>query len=208
MANRSPRIKTYNYAEGIDSKIETLQNILSDNLLWLDHSFGLATPVKRNEKDRLIEIPVAFVDNTSDPIDLRPFPDDLYRSYSFWDMKDPAVIKYSEGQEFSSRKYSIIQYEIACIFVVDCKKIDNQLTYKETRSHLRDEIFKVFEDYSTDIPFAFYIKNIFERDINKIFDGYTLDEPEKIISPYYAFRVEGLLEFKRKCPISYTYSVL
>jgi len=27
MANRSPRIKTYNYAEGIDIKIEILQNM-------------------------------------------------------------------------------------------------------------------------------------------------------------------------------------
>ena len=44
--------------------------------------------------------------------------------------------------------------------------------------------------------------------VTQVFAGYDLDNDENAMKwPFVAFRINGVIRFKRECPISNTYSV-
>jgi|GEM_PF-2599449 len=205
MSNKDPRIPTFTLS-GIADKIQTLQTTLDTNLSWLDHSFGMAERYEKLVNDETHIIPLCFVDNTSDPIDVRPFPYDDYKAYSFWHVEDPGEIIYNEGVEHSIRKYETWQYNVALILIANTKRIDDS-SYNETKANLKDDILSVLRN-NIDITFAFWISQVFERNIIDIFAPYTIEKPQEILKyPIVGFRFEGILQFKHKCPVSNSYSV-
>lgn len=189
--------------EGIDSKIQLLQLALEDNLSWLQYSFG-----KCERHEKIIEgtkevYPVCFVDNTTDPIDVRP--NDNYESMSFWEVQDPGRISYDD--EYAIRKYAMWEYDVSLIIWANLKRIDSS-HYNETKSRMRQDIIDVFETKLVGSDVTFWVEQIFEKDILQIFVGYDLNNEENIIKrPFVAFRINGIIRFKRKCPVSNTYSV-
>jgi len=206
MSNKSPRIPEFTL-QGIADKIQTLQSTLDSNLSWLDHSFGLAERYEKLVDDETHIIPMAYIDNTSDPIDLRPWPYDSYDSYAFWHVEDPGEVIYpNEGLDLAIRKYAIWEYQVACIIMANPKIIDDS-SYNETKSELKQDILEVFQN-NPDITFGFRITQVFERDIIKIFAPYTIEKSQEVLKyPFVAFRFDGMLQFKQKCPVSNTYSV-
>lgn len=203
-----PNIPTFPQLKGIDLKIQSLQTILSDNLSWLQYSFGICERMKKTVNDEEITIPAGFAANRSDYIDLRPFPDDSWNSYSFWDMEDPADVKYDNTEaQYSKRQFAHYLYNISCIFVIDVNKIDTNYTFKENKSRMREDIADCFETNLIDFDSHFWINQIFERDIEEIFKGFTIEQPERIMKyPLIAFRFECFLLFKRACPVNNIYS--
>jgi len=205
MANKAPRISTFSLA-GIAAKIQTLQTTLADNLSWLDYSFGIADRYEKIINDETHILPLCFVYNTTDPIDMRPWPYDTYDSYAFWHVDEPGEVKYSDELSAAMRKYAIWNYSVACIIVADLRKIDDD-PYNETKSKLKQDILEVFQNNS-DINFSFWITQVYERNINEIFAPYTIEKPEEILKyPFVAFRFEGIVQFKQLCPVANTYSV-
>lgn len=199
-----PSIPTFTI-KGIDHEIQELQTILT-SLSWLDYSFGLCEHAHKQENGNIINYPAQWINNKIDYIDLRPFPDDTY-SYSFWDMEDPADVKYGGEQEYSKRKYAHYQYSVACIFVMDLNHIDNSSTFNETKSKLREDIIDKFETGLITFGSHFWVTTIYEHDITQIFKGFTIAKPDEWKFPYQAFRIEGQLLFKRACPVSNTFTI-
>ena len=191
--------------KGVDDKIQDLQVILT-SLSWLDYSFGLCEHAHR-EEDGVTNYPAQWINNKTDYIDLRPFPDDIY-SYSFWDIEDPGLVEYNnDGENVSKRKYAHYLYNAACIFVMDLNQIDNNSTFNETKSKIREDIMNKFERGLIAFDSHFWVTGIYEHDITQIFKGFTIDKPEEWKFPYQAFRIEGQLSFKRACPVSNTYTI-
>ena len=199
-----PSIPTFTL-KGIDNKIQQLQVILT-GLSWLDYSFGLCEHAHRKEGERTINYPAQWINNKTDYVDLRPFPNDTY-SYCFWDMEDPADVQYGQEQEYAKRKYAHYQYPVACIFVMDLNLIDNTSTFNETKSKLREDIMNKFETGLITFDAHFWPEKIYEKDITQIFKGFTIDKPDEWKFPYQAFRIEGQLLFKRACLVSNTFTI-
>jgi hypothetical protein len=202
---KTPRIPTFTLA-GIADKIQTLQETLDSNLSWLDYSFGVADRYEKLVGDETHVLPLCYVDNTTDPIDMRPWPNDSWDSYAFWHVDDPGNVEYSDEIGAATRKYAIWNYNVACIVVADPQKIDDS-PYNETKSNFKNDILKVFQN-NTDINFAFWITGVYERNVEEIFAPYTIVEQQKVLKyPRVAFRFEGTIQFKQACPINNTYSV-
>ena len=206
MSNKAPRIPTFTL-QGIADKIQTLQTTLASNLSWLDYSFGMADRYEKLVNEETHVIPMAFVDNTTDPIDLRPWPYDTYDSYAFWHVEEPGEVLYPNDElKAAIRKYATWEYKVACIIMANPKMIDDS-PFNETKSQLKQDILEVFQN-NPDISFTFWITQVFERDITKIFAPYTIEKSQEVLKyPYVAFRFEGTLQFKQLCPVSNSYSV-
>ena len=203
---KKPQVPTFTL-KGIDDKLQDLQSIVS-NLSWLDYSFGACEHAHREEDEKITVYPAQWINNRTDYVDLRPFPADIY-SYAFWDYSDPADVMYNNKEtEYSKRQFAHYLYDVACIFVMKIDQIDNSATYNETKSKLRQDIINIFETNLIDINFHFWITAIIEKDIEKIFKGFTIDAPERWIFPNQAFRIEGNVLFKRACPVSNTYTII
>lgn len=202
---KCPRIPTFTL-EGIDAKIQLLQTVLGNNLSWLQYSFGRADRHEKEVEGATEAYPVVFVDNTTDPIDVRP--NDNYESMAFWEVIDPGRILYPNDEVNAAlRKYAIWEYDVALIVWANLKRIDDS-AYNETRSKMRQDILDVFETKILGNDVTFWAGEIFERDITQVFVGYNLSNEENIIKwPFIAFRINGTIRFKRKCPVDNTYSV-
>jgi len=200
-----PRIPTFNL-EGIDGKIQILQTIIADNLSWIQYSFGKCERHEKIVNDKKEVYPVCFVDNKTDPIDVRP--NDEYEAYSFWDVKDPGRILYpNDESEYAIRKYAIWEYDVSLIIWANIKRI-NSLAYNETKSQMRQDIVDILETKLLGNDVTFWSGEIFERDISQVFAGFDLSNDENVIKwPYVAFRINGTVRFKRLCPVNNTYSV-
>jgi len=206
MSNKDPRTPTFSLT-GIAAKIQTIQTTLASNLSWLDYSFGMADRYEKLVDDDTHVQPLAYVDNTTDSIDLRPWPHDTYDSYAFWHVDDPGQVTYNNDEVNAAvRKYAHWQYNVALIVMADCRKIDDS-PYNETKSKLKQDILDVLQN-NIDINFTFWLGEVFERDILKIFDPYTIEKPQEVLKyPFVGFRFNGTIVFKQQCPINNTYSV-
>ena len=196
------RIPTFTLT-GIEEKIQILQTVIGNNLSWLEHSFGKCERHETEEGGETIVKPVVFVDNTTDPIDMRP--NDNYRAYAFWDVIDPGRTE-APGEERSVRKYIMWEYDVALIIWANLKRIEDS-SYIETKAQFREDVLNVFETKLIAQNVDFMPTENFDRDINQIFLGYTLDKSWNINKwPYIAFRFNGTVRFNRKCPVDNTYS--
>lgn len=199
-----PRIPIFSLT-GIEAKIQTLQTVLGNELSWLQYSFGKCERHEKIEKGEKVVWPVCFVANKSDPIDMRP--NDNYESYAFWDVIDPGRTDYP-GQERSVRKYTMWEYDVALIIWANLKRIDDS-AYIETKAQFREDILNVFEVNLIGQNIIFVPGEIFDRDIEQIFAGFDLTQEWNINKwPFVGFRLNGIIRFNRKCPISNIYSII
>jgi len=198
-----PQIPTFNL-QGIEAKIQILQTALSDNLSWLQYSFGKCERHEQMVNDEKVVYPVCFVDNKADPVDVRP--NDNWESYAFWDVIDPGRMDYP-GEELSVMKYTMWEYDAALIVWINLKRLSDAV-YNETKSQMREDIINVFETNLIGRNVLFLPSQIYDRDIEQIFTGFNLSQEWNINKwPYVAFRVNGIIRFNRKCPGSNSYSV-
>ncbi len=199
-----PRIPTFTL-KGIDAKIQILQTTLGEELPWLQYSFGKAERHEKEVDGETIVFPTAFIDNTSDPIDLRP--NDNYISYAFWDVIDPGDLIYPEDEQYSVVKYADWEYDVALIIWADVDRIDSG-NKNETKAKMRQDIIDVFETKLIGKNVMFQSGEIFDRNVDQIFLGYNLENKEGLIKwPFVGFRVNAVIRFNRECPVDNSYSV-
>ena len=205
----SAEIRTYSYVPtfdltGIEAEIQKMQIVLADNLSWLEYSFGKCERTEKIENKEKVTYPVCFVDNTTDPIDVRP--NDNWKALSFWEVTDPGRTDYPD-QERSVVKYAMWEYDVALIIWANLKRLDDS-SYIETKSQFREDILYTIESKLVGHNVIFVPGQIYDRDIEQIFAGYTLNREWNINKwPYVAFRINGIVRFNRKCPVSNSYSV-
>lgn len=202
--SKIPRIPTFNL-KGIEAHIQTLQVALGSSLSWLQYSFGVAIPHQKEVKGAIVNYPVVFVDNATDPIDVRP--SDYYHSYSFWEYTDPAEIITPEGSEYSVISNGDYEYNVSLIVWADVDRIDTG-NRNETKSKIRQDLIDFFKNQAMSTGVLFNVTQIFDRFADQIFVGYDLDNIEGVIKwPQVGFRINGILRFNRECPVNNTYDI-
>lgn len=188
-----PRIPTFSGLEGIDSRIQEIQTDMATNLSWLQYSFGLCQSVLKQDGEDVITIPVCYIDKRTDPYDMRVWLDDTHKSYSFWDIIGTPEFEY--GDNMSVRKSPALTYNVACIVVVNLNDINSD--WKVARSITRQRLLKYFNQ-TLRFKGSFLIDEMYEKDINQIFDGYDITDTLTILRDQYAaFRIEARVIFKQ-----------
>ncbi len=191
MSYKDPIIPTMPALKGIDLKIEDIRTQMTFS--WLDKAFGLADRVVKGGE----VIPAVFEGNKVDYLSM--MPSDIYKSFCFWVKGDESAI----GQPYVNRN-PIHTYPVSCIFYMDIRRIDNVLTYKETKSKVREDIFDFFNNLHLDGRLT-YVGTI-EDNMALIYDGFVFDDKWKMY-PKWAIRINFELSFRDGCYSTNTYTV-
>ena len=196
MPGKIPKIPIFDELLGTEKRIQQLQQKIAE-LDWLEYSFGLAKRViiTRNEEEE--QAPVVYTGVTSDPLDMRLWPDDVYRSYAFWNLIDAAEFEYFDNVN-AHRRYPKIQQPVALIVCLDNQKIsanqDNNVTHSICRNELIEKLNR-----SNVTGGIFEITSIIENLPEVVFDGYDIED--NLHEPFSLIRVEGVLTFTQDCTI-------
>jgi len=199
MSYKTPTISTLTL-RGVDKKIQDIQSLVTSTLTWVTKSFGLADRIveQRAEKDYIF--PAAFEANKIDPINL--LPGDAWNAYCFWVKTGTA--SFDLNTNFPP-KNPIITYNVSCIFYVDIRRINNTLTYKETKSKLTEDIFNFFNKvkFKGELVQTRFI----DDDITRVFDGFSLDQIDNLYKMYpkWACRMDFEMSFRDDCYVTNTY---
>src|SRR5512133_2846219 len=189
--------------KGLDSRIQSLQTELATDLSWLEKSFGLADRIVETREEKEYIYPAVFESNVADPIQM--FPSDSWKSFCFWTKKE--ISKMNDTSEEPGRRNPVLTYDVSCIFYMDIRRIDNSLTYKETKSKITEDIFHFFDHakYKGILQMTQFI----EDDITKIWDGYSIDQVDNRfkIYPKWACRLDFQMQFRYGCYSTNTYTV-
>jgi hypothetical protein len=193
MSYKNPITPSLTSLKGVDKKIEDIRTQMS--FTWLEEVFGLADRVRHNDGF----IPVCFEGNRVDPISM--LPSDIHKAYCFW-IKEPSATAET-GNNYPNRN-PILTYNVSCIFYLDIRRIDNTLTYKETKSKIREDIFNFFNNVHLAGELTY--TGCVEDDMDAIFADYTIDETYKMY-PKWAIRLNFELSFRDGCYTTNTYSI-
>ena len=205
MSYKTPTIPSLTL-KGIDKKIQDIQEKMS-GLTWLDKSFGLADRFVKQKKEAEYIYPGVFESNTIDPIDV--MPSDIYPSMSFW-VKTPSGM-IEETEDFPP-KNPVMTYKVSCIFYIDIRRIDNTLTWKETKSKLREDILYFFAT----VQFNGRLTRtaIIDDDITLVYAGFSLEQIDNIYKEYpkWTCRVDFELSYYEhrtpdECYVANTYTI-
>lgn len=201
MSYRTPIIPTLTL-KGIDKKIQDLQIEINTDLSWLDKSFGLADRIVEIKEGKEYVYPAVFESNKIDSIPM--MPGDVWQSFCFWVKTEES--KFDNNVDFPP-KNPMITYNVSCIFYIDIRRIDNTLTYKETKSKLRDDIFNFFNK----VQLSARLKQLrfIDDDITKVWEGYSLDQIDNTfkVYPKWACRMDFELSFRDGCYSTNTYTL-
>ena len=198
---KCPRVPTFTL-KGIDAKIQLLQVSIGTTLDWLTYSFGRSYPYTKEVNGVIETYPVVFVDNTTDPIDVRP--DDNHIALAFWTVADPGRIEYDNQDIYAAVKSGRWEYDVSLIVWVNLNRLDSS-PYNETKSQLRQDIVDALQKQLYGVDVQFTVVEIFENNIEQVYEGYNLQD-NSMKGKFVAFRVAGILTFKSECPVSNTYS--
>ena len=170
--------------------IQQIQVIVG-GLAFIDNSFGLAE--QRRVDDRTV--PTCYQGEQYDEIEVSP-TDDM-KSFCFWDMTDPATLRYGDDQEPSKMKYSNMSYNVAFIFYTfDIKRLDLANDIRESKSIIIQNLLKTLQRGLLAAQSDLIITDVYEKSIIDVYKGYDV---KPITQPAYGIRIECELSFDESC---------
>lgn len=199
----NPNTPTITTPLGVDAVIQALQISYSDNLTWLEKSFGRAYIRSRktdNERDSGLltrsdyTFPEVWQGDGIDP--MNALANDNLNSYSFFlKTGDEEPINY---EQYTRNRYVV---EIANIFWMDLKLVDPDSTYPNTEQYLQ-EVKKLITNTRLDGLKGLSVEIInVEEDPNDVFRPFTLDlaETQHLAYPKFGFRINMNAYFSLSC---------
>jgi hypothetical protein len=191
MSYKTPQIANLTL-KGIDKKLQDISSHMTV-LTWLDYAFGLADRMveTRDEKDFIY--PACYVSNTLDPVNV--MPSDNYKALSFWVKEPEALFNYEHNPD---RMY----YKISCIFFMNIEKIAPTDNFKETKTKLRQDIIKFFDEHITGGFGVLELVRIIDDDITEVYKDFSIDQVDNRFKmlPKYALRIDFNFAFLLECP--------
>jgi hypothetical protein len=200
MSYKTPTIATLTL-KGLDAKIQDIQTLMANGLSWLENSFALAERIVEMRSDKPYIYPAVFVANLTDPIPM--MPGDAWSSFCFWIRSGDTSFEYKTN---FAPKDPMVKCKVSCIFYMDIKKIDNVLTYKETKSKIVEDILNFFG--TLHFPGMLVPQKFIEDDIVEVFKGFTTDQLDNKFKMYpkWACRMDFELSYRNDCYTVNTYS--
>lgn len=194
MPYKVPKIPIFPNLYGTEKRCQELQRKIME-LDWLEYSFGLAKRVTLERGDESEQAPTVYVGVNIDPLDVRMWPDDVYKSYAFWDLMDKSEFMHADNIA-GKRKYPKIRQPVALIVCLDNKKISNGQDYNVTHSICRQELIQKL-NYSNISGGYYNITGIVENLPLDVFEGYDVDD--NLMEPYSMMRIEGEITYTQDC---------
>ena len=188
MPYKVPKIPIFDSLIGIEKRVQDLQVNLSE-LDWLEYSFGLS---KRVELDEEEIAPVVYTSVNGDTLDMRMWPNDTYKSYSFWELTEASEFLYSDN--VGARRYPKIQQPVALIVCLDNSKISTNQDHNITHSLCREELIDKLNNKNMSSG-IFQIVSVLQN-VPEVFGDY---EVKDLREPYSTIRIEGLLTYTKDC---------
>ena len=129
-----------------------------------------------------------------------------FKSMAFWEYTDPGRLEYDNQDVYAAVKSARWEYDVALIVWANLERIDDT-PYNEVKSQMRQDILDALQRQLIGKNVQFIAGEISDRDIDKVFTGYDLQNKYNIMKwPYIAFRINGIITFKSECPVSNSYS--
>ena len=197
MAYKIPKIPIFEQLLGTEKRVQDLQQRIAE-LDWLEYSFGLAKRITIEVGEDVLQRPYVYAGVNRDSIDMKAWPDDVYKSYAFWDLLEPAEFLYFDNVT-NRRKYPKIQQPIALIVVLDNEKISHDQDYNVTYSICKNELLEKLNFFSIPSGGVFQIVNMIENLPEEVFADYDVDD--ELMEPHAMIRIEGLLTYTQDCTI-------
>jgi len=191
MPYKTPKIPLFPELKGIEKRVQDLQQNIAE-LDWLEYSFGLAKTVDLGVEEEDLA-PVVYTGVRSDPLDMRPWPDDVYRSYAFWLLTDPSEFLYFDNVG-SLNRYPKVQQPVALVVCLDNEKISPGQDRNITHSLCREELVNKLNNKNMSNG-IFQIASMLQN-TPAVFADYEVKE---LREPHSWLRLEGLITFRHEC---------
>lgn len=165
--------------------------------------FGLVDKYEDSEGKKY---PVGY-NNTggtlTDPINL--LPTDRWHGFMFADYDDPVTLSIPEAYRNTQRNWYNFKVKVAFVFFFNMKRQKYYVKwgddYRIQKEKLMQRVVSILTKDSVHKGARFEITEIFDRSIEAVWKGYTVKESalQGNLQPYYAIRIESVIEYKQVC---------
>lgn len=171
----------------LDVVLARIDAVLLSKLLWLDHAFGKASTLKREQNGREVSFPAVYVGKKEY---LNLFPDGHIGNYSFFSIEDGQDVKPQGGRnEFECRFSFIVWFDYRKVYGLNWQNYSIENVKAEVLEALRGTITGA----------QLRISSVYEQAGN-IYQGYTDKEIDNqfLMRPYGGLRIDGTLKYNEK----------
>ena len=195
MTYKTPNIPIFPQLLGAEKRVQNLQQRIGE-LDWLEYSFGLVKRVTIERGEEVEHAPVAYVGTKSDSLDVRPWPNDTWKSYAFWDIIERDEVDYFDNKT-AHRRYPKVKQPVALIVCLDNEKISRSQDYNVTHSICRNELINQLNNFSLPSGGIYEITGRIDNLPLEVFDGY--DVKDELMEPHSMIRIEGIITYTQDC---------
>ena len=194
MPYRTPKIPIFPQLVGTEKRVQDLQQKIAE-LDWLEYSFGLAKRLTLETDEEQLLYPAVYTGTKSDPLDMRLWPQDNWKSYAFWDLVDTSEWDY-EGNEAGARRFPRISQPVALIVCLNNELISHNQDYNVTHSICRNELLNKLNSVNVSSG-TFVISSTVENNPPEVFLNYDVND--ELMDPHSCIRIEGVIIYKMDC---------
>lgn len=194
MPYRVPKIPIFPELLGTEKRVQELQQKIWE-LDWLEYSFGLCKRVTIETEEDKLQRPVVYVGTKADSLDMAWWPNDVYKSYAFWDLVGASEFDYGTNVT-GKRQYPKIKQTVALIVILDNEKISHGQDYNITHSLCRNELIEKL-NFANIKGGWFNIVGITENLPLEVFEGY--DVSDELHEPDSMLRIEIEMTYNQDC---------
>tara|TARA_R100001460_G_C3469200_1_gene166945 strand:+ start:58 stop:657 length:600 start_codon:yes stop_codon:yes gene_type:complete len=180
----------------IDAAIVDLQSKLSDNIRWLTHAYGRAyrnIDLSTGERIYFPEIYLGEQNNSYRYLNVTPDNDKTGQCFFF--------VQQENISEFSIGQNSLLTYNVAIIFSVNLKLINEVLLSTEIYTQ---RLISEVRDYLTrqlmPTSYILTLQSVFTR-FQQVFSEFNITEDKgKNHAPLQHFRFNATIQMREACP--------
>jgi hypothetical protein len=182
---------------GTPIEIEKATNqlrLLLANLPWITHPYHIAQKFYRKENSKVFYYPETYCPTVNDKYGYhRLTADNDYKGMFFF-------LVGQENNDFNANQENFLDYEVAIIFSVNLKLIDNlKLNQGLFTQELIKDVRKLLTNNIANFDFQ-YTLNTVTRDLKEVYREFTLDDIEQYNrAPIQCFRFNLTLKIQEEC---------
>lgn len=185
----NPTIPLIDNPVNLDRHIQNIQIVFSDELPWLEKSFGRAWVGERKVDNKSYKYPEVYIGN-GEYLDV--LPNDHLKAQSFIQVRG----QRGRALEYSALHDNKFQYTLEIIFWFNLNIVNPAKTYRYNEE-LKTEVLNVIKNRLS----LLQVLNIYEAP-EDVYAGYSINHLDRqtFKHPYGGFKIECDLTFYQDCP--------
>lgn len=176
----------------MDRVVASLQDGLAKSLPWLDHAFGIAERLVKEQDGVRRYTPNIYLGGDEY---LLLLPDQGLGNFAFFTIDDPEQVEWSVGDT------SRLTATFSLIVWLDMRTVEDDNDERNTEA-IKAQVLRALNGGIWVRTGSISLSAIYSRAEN-VFAGFTLDEVDNqfLMSPYTGFRFEGMMMVKDDCSV-------